>query len=470
MNKHPLRNLIFAAVALATVIGLLFVLPKQHAIAVVGLMCAIPILGAVEVLPEEKFQKKVLDGLEAQKTQTDKLVENFDNLEKDTKKAFEDLTKLKQSANDTQEGFTAFQKKLGEIEFRLRQEARHAFGDPAKRISADEDLRLRFNAALRLAMNDSSGDMKRLVKAKFPSEFVKKALGEDSSPGSTLINDALANEIYDTLAMYGVWNSFGVRRLGTKITKYPVKTARPVANFILSEGGTIADDTTKAGTSVSLEAEVIGVLLNVSRQLIDDAEFDVTADVLNDFAEAFALRLDYAALRADGTADATNGGMTGVFAGGTASVAASTHTTAETLTFEDVTKVMLSVDAGVLNRQCKWWMNPQILIRMLSIKDSNGRPIFLTALEAPTPGGIGSILGSPVITAHAAPTTNAASAKLAVFGDPNAQVVGIRNDFAFEASDHARWTTYERSFRGVGRGGVKIRKASGLAVLTTAAS
>ncbi len=469
MKKNPFRYLVLGLLALVALIAVVHVLPTQHALGLVGVLCALPILGTVTVLPEADFQTKVLGGIEAQKTKTDQLVSNFDNLEKETKKSFEDLTKLKKTANDTAEGFTAFQKKLGEIEVRLRQEARSAFGDPAKRISGDEDLRLRFNAALRLSMSND-GDLMRSVRAKFPADFVKKALGEDSSPGSTLINDALAQEIYDTLAMYGVWNTFGVRRLGTKITKYPVKTVRPVANFILTEGGTIADDTNKAGTSVSLEAEVVGVLMNVSRQLLDDAEFDLTADVLNDFAEAFAYRLDFAALRADGTADATNGGMTGVFAGGTASVAAATHTTAETLVFEDVTKVLLSVDAGVLGRQCRWWMNPQILIRLLSIKDSNGRPIFLTALEAPTAGGIGSILGYPVMPAHAAPTTNAASAKLAVFGDPNAQVVGIRNDFAFEASDHHKWNTFERSFRGIGRAGVKIRRSAGLAVLTTAAS
>jgi HK97 family phage major capsid protein len=217
---------------------------------------------------------------------------------------------------------------------------------------------------------------------------------------------------------------------------------------------------------VSLEVEAIAVLLNVSLQLLQDAEFDVAADVLADFMEAFAYRLDWSCLQADGTADATDGGMTGVFAGGTAVTAASGNTSVETTDFEDWTKVILGVDAGVLSRPCRWWMHPHILVRALSVKDSNGRPIFLTATEAPTPGGIGSLLGYPVTPAHAAPNTNAASAKIAVFGDPNAYVVGLRRDFEFAASDQHKWDTLQRSFRGVGRAGTKMRKASALAVMT----
>jgi HK97 family phage major capsid protein len=156
--------------------------------------------------------------------------------------------------------------------------------------------------------------------------------------------------------------------------------------------------------------------------------------------------------------------------GGTAAAAASGNVSVETLDFEDVLRCLTTVDSGILTRPCRWWMNPQILVRMLSIKDGNGRPIFLTANEAPTPGGIGSILGYPVTLAHAAPSANTTSSKVAVFGDPNAQVAGVRSDFVFEASDHHRWNTLERSFRGYGRFGNKIRKATGFAVLTNAAS
>lgn len=433
----------------------------------------LPLLGTVATdapMSETEFQKTVLDGIGGQKRTTDSLVADFDRLTKETKGAFDELTVLKRHANDSSAAMAETKRALERIDGLLRREARMAFGDPIKRIQADERMRLSLNAAFRLAV-DSSGDMQRLLRQKFPAEIVGRALGEDSSPGSTLIDDALASEVYDTLAMYGVWNTFRVQRLGTKQTKFPIKTTRPVAGYVLTEGAQISDDTNKAGASVTLEAEVIAVLLNVSLQLIQDAEVDVTADVLDDFAEAVAYRIDWSALAADGGSDATDGAMTGIFGGaGTAAAAASGNTTVATTDLEDWTKCLTTVDPAVLSRQARWWMHPQILVKALSIKDSNGRPIFLTANEAPTPAGIGSILGYPVTLAHAAPSTDSASAKIAVFGDPAGQVVGIRQDFTFEASDHHGWDTFQRSFRGIARAGTKVRRALAFAVLTLAGS
>jgi HK97 family phage major capsid protein len=405
------------------------------------------------------FESKVLKGVESLQTKQDVLVQNYEQLQKETKTAFEELTKVKNSLNSVAE----FQTALKKVELQMKREQRMAFGDPLRRIANDPELRMRANIALRLAV-DKGGDMQRLMAPHI------KALGEDASPGSTLINDALANEIYDLLGTYGVWNTFGVRTVGTKTTKFPLKTARPVANFVLTESDTIADDTNKTGTAPSLTAEVIAVLLNVSMQLLEDSEFDVTSDILADFAEAFALRMDYAALVADGTSDATNGGFTGIFEGGTAATAASGNTTTETLDLDDFVKVLTVVDPVVLTRPSRWWIHPTTIARTLAVKDDNGRSIFLTAVEAPTYGGIGSILGYPVTPAHAAPNANTAGSTVAAFGDPNGNVIALRRAFTFEASDHHKWNTLQRSFRGWGRAGTGIRAATAFGILTTAAS
>lgn len=420
-----------------------------------------------------EFETKALEGLsalgkkadatdaqvKAYATKQDELITNFDRLDASTKKIFDEVTTLKNKGND----LAALEIKISQALAALRNEQRMAFGDPIQRIARDEELRTRFNVAVRLAI-DSQGDMRRLMAPQI------KAIGEDAEPGSAYINDALEREIYDVLAMYGVWNSFAVRRVGTKTTKFPVKTARAAATFILTEGtGQIGEDSTKAGSSVSATLEVIAALLSVSLQLLQDSEFDVTADVLDDFAEAIAYKMDWACLQADGTADATDGGMTGIFAGGTAVGAASGNTTIETTDFEDWTKCLVTIP-NVLNRACKWWMHPSNLVRALSVKDSNGRPIFLTALEAPTRGGIGSILGYPVVPCYAGPSTNTASSKVAVFGDPNGQVVALGKDFTFEASDHHKWDYLQRCFRGHARFANKIRAAGAFGVLTLASS
>jgi HK97 family phage major capsid protein len=111
-----------------------------------------------------------------------------------------------------------------------------------------------------------------------------------------------------------------------------------------------------------------------------------------------------------------------------------------------------------------------MLSRAMSVKDNNGRPIFLGSLEAPSYGALGSILGFPVTMAMACPNTDAAAQSIACFGDPNAQIVGIRDDFTFEFSDHYRWNTLERSFRAYGRAATATRRIDGFAILQTSAN
>jgi HK97 family phage major capsid protein len=428
------------------------------------------------VLEDVEFQQKVIGGVdtltksvEKQGNRIEKLLGDFDRLDKETKKDFDELTNVKKSFNGLSSEVQAATQKLTLIQSRLENQARASFGNPIEKIIHDEELRWRFNALVRLSVN-KDGDMENMVKKDFP-DFIKKALGEDSSPGSTLINQQLVGEIYHTLESYGIWNTFRVTRLGTKTNILPVKTARAVALAIISEGTQITDDANKAGTTVTATVVDIAALLNVYFRLLQDAEFDVTADVLDDFAEATAYRLDWFATQADGGADTTDGGMTGIFGGGgTAANAAAGNTTVETTDEEDWRRCLLTVDPAVLQRPARWWMHPQILVRALSVKDDNGRSIFLTALEAPSAKAIGSMFGYPITLGAVCPTTNAANAKVAAFGDPNGQVVGIRNDFDVQTSDHHKWDYYQRSFRIVGRAATKIRRATAFAVLTLPAA
>lgn len=428
-----------------------------------------------DVLDEKEFQGEVFKRIDDQGKQiltyqekVEALTKNIGDAPASIKTAVEELTSMKKTVNTQQASIDAFTAQLKKIEAAVRREALGNWTTPIQRIQRNEELRARLNGEIRRALleeNLKAGEK----RAKDVFEVFTKALGEDSSPGSTLINQALANEIYDTLATFGVWNSFGVRPVGTKTTIFPVKTVRPTASWLTTEAATISDDTAKAGTTVSVALLPLAVLLNVSLQLLEDAEFDVSADILNDFGEALAERLDASVLVGDATNNATFGGFTGIFVGGTAAAAGGGNNATENLDFEDFTRCLVTVDPIVLARAAKWWTHPQHLVRALSVKDGNGRPIFLTAMEAPTPGAIGSILGYPVVPCYKAPTANVAATKVFVFGDPNGMVVPIGKQFTFETSDHFRWNTLERSFRGWGRAACKIRRTAAFAMLTLTA-
>ena len=101
--------------------------------------------------------------------------------------------------------------------------------DPIQRIVNDPEKRARLNLAVRLAV-DRNGDLRQAC------EPLARAIGEDTGEGATLIIAQLFKEIYDTLAQYGDWSTLGVRRLGTKVTNFPVKTAR-VAGAMADDGG-----------------------------------------------------------------------------------------------------------------------------------------------------------------------------------------------------------------------------------------
>jgi HK97 family phage major capsid protein len=419
----------------------------------------------MKTLSEDQFQETVLRGVNAveEKFQAvernqETLLRNYDQLGRETKQTMEEMTRLKNTANDRAQILAAVQK----LQLQLRTEAVAAGMDPIQRIVNDPEKRARLNLAVRLAV-DRNGDMRPAC------EPLARAIGEDTGEGSTLIIAQLFKEIYDTLAQYGDWSTLGVRRLGTKVTNFPIKTARVAAQWLTTEAAPIPDDTNEAGSTMTLTVLPNAVLLNVSRQLIEDAEFDVTAMVMEDFQQAWNLRLDTAAFAGDGVADGNNGGFTGLFNAGNKATAAQGNTTAGTLDFDDVNRCLTTVAPVVLKRKPRWWMHPQMLVRMMGIKDNNGRPLFLGALEAPSYGAIGTILGYPVVPVMAAPNTDGPGQLVAAFGDRSGQVVGVRDDFVFESSDHYRWNTLERSFRAYGRAATGCRQANAFAVLQTAA-
>jgi len=170
---------------------------------------------------EPEFQETILKSVKSLQEQTAVLMENHKQLEQKTQAALEDIgTKAKDSTASLEDRVAAVQR----AQVQLVREQRMAFADPRSRVSESPEKK----AAIAASVFRAAG---RPVP-----ESITKALGEDSSPGSTMIDDELATDIYDLLLRFGAWSSLGVRRMGTKNTKMPVKTARPTANFILTEG------------------------------------------------------------------------------------------------------------------------------------------------------------------------------------------------------------------------------------------
>lgn len=334
-------------------------------------------------------------------------------------------------------------------------------------ILEDDETRLLYNLIGRILVNQNrevSGYLRTL------RDMLKRALGEDTSPGSTYVIEKMGSDLYDLLSLYGAWSTLGVRVLRSKATKFPVTTALPTAAFILTEGTQIPDDTALTGSSLSPEAEVIGVMVKVSKQLFEDIDNDIAADLLEKFERSCNARLDNACFNGDGVADANNGSMTGIFqhADVAVSTAAAGNTTVTGLQEDDFLAAFGALPAGAIQRGAACWMHPTLILKAMKIK-SQGQRIVKTALESDTGGALFSVCGFPLHATAAAPSTDAAGAKVAAVGEPGAYLVGIRKEFLMESSEHLRWDYLQHSFRALLRARGLMRDASGFVTIKTAA-
>ena len=421
-------------------------------------------------IAQADFQKQVLEGVGSIKRQFETLETNFKTIDKDAKELSDKFAQHVKAFEGMPSQIIEVQRTIAQIQIKVAQERRANFGSPLEAISGDEEMRNAVNGMIRMAARANHIDAKMTDAQKKGAEDYKRALSDAASPGSTYINAQLLPAIYSTIAEFGVWRNFDVIPVSTSSAKLIVDATDPTMYWTAEN--TTPTEGAITGSNVTATINKLLGWIQVSRELLDDSTIDLSAHVLRKFANATANGLDYACLKAAGASDSTDGGFTGLFGGsGTAAVAASTHTAAASLTLDDFLSCMLAVDAAVLSRPTtKWLIHPQMLVRIIAIKDSNGRPIFLPATDAPALGAIGSILGFPVVLAHGANATDGVSKKIAVFGDMMGQAVCLRNDFEFAASDQAKFTDDSVVFRARARGAAKTKKATAFGVLTTAAS
>jgi HK97 family phage major capsid protein len=420
--------------------------------------------------------RAILDKIAETKKNTEELQKNFSELDRDAKKMAEDYAKITGNFDGLTSDVKALAETMKKMEGKILNERRSNGMSALQRIQSDNDMRTALNQGIRanylLQKNKSENGIPKewLENHKALSDIMKgKTVTGGGEPGSTYFSTALIPDLYSLVAEFGVWSTFDVIRVGARTNTLLVDGADPVMGVVAE--GVAPSEADPQGTSVSLAIKKLLGWVGVATELLEDAETDVSGILLKKFANGTAYRLDWFCLQADGGDDATDGGMTGIFGGGgTAAAAAAGNVSIATHDYEDWLKCLTVVDAPVLTRAARWWIHPTLLAKVLGLKDSNGRSIFLPSTEAPSFSAFGSIFGYPITLAHAAPSADTTSSKIAVFGDPMGQAVGLRSDMEFTSSDQAKFTEDEVVFRCRARGGSKIRKATAFGVLTSAAS
>jgi HK97 family phage major capsid protein len=414
------------------------------------------------------FQKQVLDGIGAVKKQVATIEQNFATSDKEAKQLAEDFSKHVKQFDGLPSQVADIVRTVEKIQLKVANERRSNFGSNLDIILGDPEMRSTVNGLIRTGIDPGGHKIKINDDQKKAVEDYRRALTSSSGAGSGYVNTQLLPAIYALIAEHGVWRGFDVTPVGANSSKMIVDTSDPV--FGWTAENTAPGESSYNGGPVSAAIGKILGWLAIPRELLADSEIDLAAYLLPKFANAIAYRLDWTALSADGTADTTDGGYTGIFFGGTAAVAATGNVSVATHDLEDYLATMLAVNSAVLSRPANWWVHPQNLVRMISVKDGNGRSIFLPSIDAPSMGGLGSILGAPVVLSHAAPSANTTSSKIAAYGDPKGLGINLREDFEFASSEDVKFTEDQVVFKGRARGAVKVKQASAFGVLTNAAS
>lgn len=452
-----------------------------------GALCAgLPFLGMFQPLRDEShggpdgggggddpLAKKILDKIDEQKRAMEQIEKTLGEHE-ETKKHVEELHKSIKACEGLDSDVKSVLEKMARLEGRLANVRREVSGDPAAKIAASEELRSIVIApakAYHLARQGKSIPKHVEEGQKTFAAILsgQKALTGGTGAGATYIDDELATMVYQLAATYGRWAGFDVMRPGARTTKLPVDTTDPTMVWMTE--GTAPSEASYNGSTVSLPIKTLFGWIGVSNELLEDDEIGLANHLLQKFFRATAKKLDHACFAADGTNDATHGDYEGIFNFGTAYDLAAGEDAIADITLDDFIGLVAGADEALVESPTtRWWMHPQILVQLLGIKDANGRSIFLTSLEAPAAGGIGSILGYPVITANAAPKTVAAEAPIAAFGDAMGLAVGLRRDMEFASSMEVKFTDNQTVFRTVARAGVKIKQATAFEVLTLGAA
>jgi HK97 family phage major capsid protein len=438
------------------------------------------------------FEEKVLRGVEAltetqKKHSSDikKVLDDLDRSDKEVKKAMEELTTVKNSANAT---FQDVMAKMEKVQKQVALNAHSSFRSPIARALASEEFRFNMNALARYMVCAATKDFGRLDAAhkkviEDGAAQYKALTGVDTGLGQATVPTDTFNTIYDLLLEYGDFSTLSVERVGARTNVLPVATGRPQFYWIgaqstLAEGSQITAGAF-TGSQVLLVVQTLAVLMYVARELLQDSTVDLAPYVTKQMIQSTDWGMDTAAFIGTGNQDTTNAGYIGIFNAALANtnlayVSGAGRTTVAKLTLDDFVAATLTVSAQVLNKKPMWWAHPQNIARAALIRDNNGRPIFQTWQEVPNPGSIGSILGHSVHPTAIAPSTDGPSTTPFVFGDPEGQAVGIRSDLELATSSDIGFPQNLLAFRTLLRGGVKMLTQAAsttlkpFAVLTTA--
>jgi len=407
-----------------------------------------------------------------------RLSAHYPQFQPENRAAFESLEVARRTGNATE-----LQRAVDATFRAVARERRLAFGNPVVRyLDENPERRFFWNGAVRKLAGCLKIDSQeaRVLEKAVPGIIGKAVSGinlQDTFGAGMLMSIPIwSGEIWDLLLHYGQYKDLGLRKMVGAYTKYPRVTGFPNAAAITpTQQGqvTLQPDTSLTGDCVTPDANTVACLIQASIAWLQDEKVDLSEVIVSKMVMGLAARIDYMAFQGSGMDDPNNGLTLGIFTDpNVANVQAPvSETSILKLQRQDFIQVLEKLNPAALQRMedepPRWYIHPSFIWQLLQLYDARAMK-YLLHTPAETQGEW-HLVGFPVTWAAQAPAVVAPAARIAVFGNPDAYLIALHEDFEITMSEKgADFGMATKSFRAIARGKSMMRDASGFAALQLA--
>ncbi|MGE0117663.1 MAG: phage major capsid protein [Dongiaceae bacterium] len=271
-----------------------------------------------------------------------------------------------------------------------------------------------------------------------------RAQSEDvNTEGGYLVFDEMSTAIVDLREKFGTFRRFAdVRQMASDTQLVPKRLTGTTAHFATE--GSAFTESEKTWGNIRLQAQSLGALTKISRELAEDAVISVADDIASEMAYSLAVKEDEVGW--NGTGISTDGGITGVrtkIIDGThaasAIAAASGHDTFAEIDATDLNLVISAVPQYA-DPTAKWYGSQRawalMFLRLATAAAGNSVETFLDG----KPGR--AYLGYPFMTDQTLPATTGdlSDVAMAFFGDlAKAVILGERRGITIDVTRERYW-------------------------------
>lgn len=282
-------------------------------------------------------------------------------------------------------------------------------------LPESDEYKRAFRSYLRVGMGAMKPDQRAVLTPFFgATDSEQRAMGVGTaSAGGALVPEDFYRTLIDAMKAFGGMRQARTTKLQTASgANMPIPTADDTGN----KGAILAENTQVTEQDITVGAKNLGAymytskLVRVSLQLMQDSAFPIATWLAQKLGQRLGRITNEHFTVGTGT-----GQPLGILAdtGGATLGALGAAGATTSISYEKLVELEHSVDPAYRQQGAEWMFNDKTLMALKTLKDGDGRPLWLPGLAVQSPD---TILGYPYVINQDMPEM-AAGAKAILFGD-----------------------------------------------------